>query len=156
MRERSKKRLGEILVEAGVLTKDQLHEVLEVQKKEPLPIGRLLVQRGIIKEEHLTAAISQQLKVPYIPLQNYAVSADMIGLLDGDFCRAQILIAFDRDDKHIFLAMADPLNDAAIDQIEQRVKLKPQIFISTPHEILSMLDLILTMSTQKKELKKAV
>ena len=155
MRERLKKRVGEILIEAGVLTAEKLNEALSHQKKEGGLLGQILISLGIIKEESLVAALGHQLQVPYIPLQNYAINPDALTLFDEEFCRQNLVLAFEKDEKRLFLAMSDPLNEMAVETVEKQCGLKVQVFISTPSEIMSTLDLAFAAASAKKELKKA-
>jgi hypothetical protein len=141
MRERSKRRLGEILIEDGVLTQENLEEALIQQKKDGGVIGQILIRLGYVTEENLIAALCKQLTIPYLPLTNYAVNTEVSRAFRYDFCKQNMLVAFDRDDKYIFIATADPLNDIALDHVEKESGRTAQIFISTPTEILNMLDL---------------
>ena len=155
MTETKKKRLGEILIEDGVLSPESLEEALNHQKKEGGLIGQILIRLGYITEEELIAAVGKQLRIPYIPLSNYSVNTDTAMKFGVEFCRRHLLLPFDQDEKNIFLAMGDPLNDSAVGEVEKKCNLKPQIFISTPTEILNMVELIFNSNTVKKEVKKA-
>ena len=150
-----KKRLGEILIEDGVLTKENLEEALHQQKKEGGLIGQILIRLGYISEENLVAAIGKQLQIPYLPLSNYSINIEATQAFGEDFCRKNMMLAFDRDDKRIYLALADPLNDTAIGEVQKKTNLKAQVFISTGSEIFSMLDLAFRTSLIKPEIKKA-
>lgn len=154
MAETIKKRLGEILIEDGILSPENLEEALNQQKKEGGIIGQILIRHGYISEEDLVAAVAKQLKVPYLPLANYSINADTVRLLTKEFCVRNQVILFDQTDKYIFVAMGDPLNDAAVEEIQKKFGLVPQIFISTPTEVLSMLD-ILFAGSANPGLKKA-
>jgi type IV pilus assembly protein PilB len=153
MGDNQKKRIGELLIESGCLTQENLEEALQHQKKEGGMIGQILIRLGYISEDSLIAALSKQLHIPYLPLNQYSINMDAAGLLGEELCRRHLMLAFDFDDKKIYLALSDPLSDTLVDEIEKKVKLKPQVFISTPTEIYSMLDLI--FSSAKKEMKKA-
>jgi len=153
MREKSKKRLGELLIEDGSLQREELNEALDFQKKNGGMIGQILIRLGYITEENLVAALGKQLKIPYIPLVNYSINMDAAQILDKEFCLQRMMMAFDQDEKKIFVAIADPLLDSAIEEIQNRTALRPQIFISTPTEIANMLDLV--FAAAKKKLKKA-
>lgn len=155
MRERSKKRLGELLIEAGVLSKGRLEEALALQKKEGGLIGQILLTHGMIQETDLTAALSHQLRVPFLSLENYAVNPDAVLLLEESFCRGNSLIAFDVDEKRIFVALADPLNEPALEEVEKQVGRIVKLFISTPTEIMNALDVIAAAVSFKKGIKKA-
>lgn len=155
MSERPKKLLGELLIEDGVLTRQTLQEALDYQKVNGGLIGQILIGHGYISEENLIAALGRQLNIPYLQISHYAINSDSVGLLDGEFCRKNRIIAFDTNERHVFIAVADPLNTAAIREIEERLKLKTHIFLSTPTEILTALDAHHTAEAYKKALKKA-
>lgn len=155
MRERSKKRLGEILIEAGALSKEELEDALAFQKKEGGLIGQILLKHHLISEENLIAALAQQLKIPYLHLASYSVNGDAVTLLDEEFCAQHNLLAFDHDEKRIFLAIADPLDEAALEEVERRTHLKVQVFISTPTEIHEALHVAMISHAGSKEVKKA-
>lgn len=142
MAEIVKKRLGEILIEDGILSPKNLEEALNQQKKEGGVIGQILIRLGYISEDDLVAAVAKQLKVPYIPLANYSINTDAVSLLTKDYCVKNQLIIFDQTEKNIFLALGDPLNENAVEEIKKKFGLTPQIFISTTTEVLSMLDIL--------------
>lgn len=140
MAQTTRKRLGEILIEDGLLSQESLSEALCHQKKTGGLIGQILIQLGYVTEEELVGALGKQLRVPYMPLNQYAINAQAVQLLDEAFCRKNIILAFDCDDRHICLAIADPLHDVIVEEIRQMTKLKPQVFISTPTEIRALFD----------------
>lgn len=153
MGESQKKRLGEILVENGCLAPENLEEALQHQKKEGGMIGQILIRLGYLTEESLIAAIGKQLQIPYIPLSNYSINMDAAVQFGEELCRRYMLVVFDQDEKKIYIATADPLNEAAFEEIQKKTKLKTQLFIATPSELFSMLDVI--FSAASKEMKKA-
>ncbi|MSR76984.1 MAG: hypothetical protein EXS63_01985 [Candidatus Omnitrophica bacterium] len=156
MEEKPKKRLGEILIEDGILSKENLQEALDYQKQNGGGmIGQILVRLGYITEDNLMAVLGKQLSIPYLPLSNYAINTQTVHLLDETLCRSHILIAFDQDEKHLFLAVTDPFDVNLIADLEKQTHLKPQIFLSTPTEIISMLDMTFSMKSDKTGLKKA-
>ena len=155
MMEKVKKRLGEILIEDGILTREDLQEALENQKKDGGMIGQILVRLGFISEENLIAALGKQLNMPYMPLMNYAINTQTVQLLNEKFSRNHMVIAFDQDEQRVFLAMADPFDSNAVSEVEKQLNLKPHVYLSTPTEIINMLDMAYSMSGPNKELKKA-
>lgn len=154
MKERAKKRLGELLIEDGIITRENLEEALTYQKKEGGLIGQILIRLGYISEENLAAALGYQLQIPYLPLMNYSVNADAAKRFDEDFCRRNMAMVFDHDEKKIFLTVSDPLNETILEEVEKKAGLKVHLFLSTPSEIMNMLDLIFK-SVKKPEVKKA-
>lgn len=152
--EKSKKRLGEILVEDGLLAREHLDEALQYQKKQGGMIGQILIRMGYVTEEELIVALAKQLRLPYVPLTNYAVNPEAVQLLEEKFCRNHGLIAFDMDETKLYLALSDPLDDIAIQDIFKKTDKKLQVFISTPTEIQNMIEMTLGAAMQQK-LKKA-
>ena len=155
MKERLKKRIGEILVEDGVISPEHISEALEHQKKEGGMIGQILIKLGYLSEETLLAALGKQLNIPYIPLMNYSINLDAVKRFPEEFLRKNLLLIFDEDEKRSFVAMSDPLNMMALDEIEKQTKLKLQVFISTPTEIMNVIDMAFSSGSSIKNLKKA-
>ncbi|MBI3317165.1 MAG: hypothetical protein HYZ85_04090 [Candidatus Omnitrophica bacterium] len=151
MRERSKKRLGELLVEDGLITREMLQEALDHQKKEGGLIGQILIRLGHMSEEGLIAELGKQLQVPYIPVANYSVNMEIAATYDEQLCKKSMLLVLDQDEKRVFIATADPLNDTAVEELTKGISLKPQLFISTPTEILNMLDLVYSKAQKIKK-----
>lgn len=137
MAQKTGRMLGEILVEDGLLTSDQLKEALAVQEEKGGLIGQVLIGKKFIDEDILIGALGKQFKIPYLPLKNYSINPDMAHVLKADFCHENVLVAFDLDSKKIYLAISDPLNKEAIDQAAAMTERAPQIFISKISEILN-------------------
>jgi hypothetical protein len=134
---KGKQRVGEILIEDGLLSPAQLQEALDFQKEKGGLIGQILVDKKYVSEDNLISALGKQYKMPYIPLKNYAINPDMAQMLQADFCHENLLVAFDCDHKRIHVAVADPLNDAAIEKIKTLTGRIPQVFLSKISEILN-------------------
>jgi len=141
MKQEIKKRLGELLLEDGILSLESLEEALCHQKQSGGMIGQILIQLGYLSEEELISALGRQLFVPYVSLAQYAVNMETVGLMGDEFARKHMMAIFDCDDKNVYIATSDPLNTTPIEEIRQRLKLKPQVFISTPTEIHNLFDL---------------
>ncbi len=132
-----RRRIGEILIEDGLLSKTQLEEALAHQKEKGGLIGKILVEKNFVDEETLIGALGKQFKVPYIPLKNYSINPDMADLLNADFCHENMLVAFDCDHKKVYVAVADPMNDAALESVRTQTGRMPQIFLARISEILN-------------------
>lgn len=132
-----RRRIGEILIEDGLLTKAQLEESLAYQKEKGGLIGNILVEKGFVSEESLISALGKQFKIPYLPLKNYSINPDMAELLKADFCHKNHIVPFDFDSKKIFIAVADPMNLDAIEKVRTLTGRIPQVFISRISEILN-------------------
>ncbi len=137
MQQPVKRKIGEILVEDGLLTQQQLTDALAVQKEKGGLLGRILIERHFLEEDHLISALGKQFKIPYISLRHYSINPDMAELLPADFCHKNLMVAFDFDSKRIYLAVTDPLNDEAIAEVKALTGHTPQVFFSTMSEILN-------------------
>jgi type IV pilus assembly protein PilB len=132
-----KRRIGEILIEDGLLSKAQLEEALAHQKEKGGLIGNILVEKNFVNEESLISALGKQSKVPYLSLKSYSINPDMAEVLKSDFCHENMVVAFDCDSKKVYVAIADPMNDAAIEKIKALTGRIPQVFLSRISEILN-------------------
>ena len=150
----AKKRIGEILIEEGFLEPKDLEKGLEIQKKKGGLIGSILVRMGCVSEENLVAALSRQLSIPFMKLSNYNVNRNAQKLITKEIAERYLFFSFDEDEASISFAMADPLNQEALDAIEKRIPLRVQVFLSTPAEIKEAIDLYYGQtSIETKELK---
>jgi len=129
------KPLGQILVERGIISNSQLQEALRVQKREGGLVGEVIVGLGFAKEEDIAHCLSLQFSYPYLPLENYGISAEVKELVPKNVCTHYCLIPIDKISSTITVAMANPLNVQAIEDLEDITKCDIQIFISTPSDI---------------------
>lgn len=132
-----KRKIGEILLEDGLLTKEQLAEALAIQKEKGGLLGQILIAKRFLEEDHLISALGKQLKIPFISLRHYSVNPDMAALLKSDFCHQHLLVPFDCDNKRVYLAVGDPLDEEAVAKVKALTGRLPQVFISRISEILN-------------------
>lgn len=132
----SNKHLGELLIERGVITRDKLNEALEQQKKTPgLLLGEALVKLNYASEEDIAQALTCQYGFPYLPLANYEIDAEVINALPSNICEQFCLIPIDKIGRSLTLAMANPLNVKAVEDVELLTGCTVQAFVSTPRDI---------------------
>ena len=136
-----KKRLGEILIEEGCLSARELEKGLELQKKEGGLIGSLLIRIGAITEEELVAALAKQLSLPFIRLSSYSVNRSVLGRVARETAVNHLLFPFDEDDTTLSVAVTDPLNKEVFEALEKSGARRIQVFLSTPAEIKSNIEL---------------
>ncbi|MBI4335812.1 MAG: hypothetical protein HY589_04070 [Candidatus Omnitrophica bacterium] len=125
------KQLGEILKEAGVITDSQLKMALDAQKEKGGLIGEILVSLGYAKEEDIAQALTIQYGFPYLPLDNYNIDTEVIKLIPPEMARRHQVIPIDKLGTTITVAMANPLNAAALEEIEALTKCAVQPFVTT-------------------------
>ena len=131
----TRKRIGEILIEEGHLEPHDLQKALEIQKQQGGLVGEILVQQGWVTEEQLMTGLSKQLSLPFIELSNYNVSRSALGAIPKEVAERYLCFPFDQDEQEIFVAMGDPSNEEAIEEVRKRVPLSVQFFLAAPSEI---------------------
>ena len=134
------KRLGEVLLERGVINQPQLEKALAHQQQHGGQIGQILIHLGFITEEEMALALTAQYGFPYLPLDNYEIEEALITTIPEPVARHYCLIPIDRIGNALTLAMADPTNIQAIEEIELLTKCVVQTFVSTPTDITRALD----------------
>ena len=134
------KQLGEILVERGVLSRVQLEEVLAFQKEKGILFGEALVQMKMGTEEDIVQALTCQYGFSYLPLANYEISPEVAATVPLGLCRQYCLVPIDKIGRSLTLAMANPLNIQAMEDVEKVTGTSVQAFISTATEINSAIN----------------
>lgn len=129
------KQLGELLIERGVITRKQLDHALQVQKEKGGLIGQVIVNLGYTSEEAIAQAITAQYGFPYLPLSNYEIDLEVIKIVPKNVALQFCLIPVDKIGTNLTIAMSDPLNNLAIEDIELLSGLCVQVFVSTGTDI---------------------
>ena len=129
------KQLGQLLIERKVITEKQLGHALEVQKEKGGLIGQILVGLGYASEEAIAQAITAQYGFPYLPLENYQIDGDIVKIVPKNVASQYCLIPVDKIGNNLTIAMSDPLNTLAVEDIELISGLCVQVFVSTGTDI---------------------
>lgn len=134
------KQLGDLLVERGIIKKDDLEKALKIQKEKGGLLGDILVSMGCATEEQIAQAITIQYGFPYLPLVSYEIENSIIGVIPENVARQYCLIGVDKIGDMLTVAMANPLNTQAIEDIEMIAGSQVQIFVSTTSDIKKAID----------------
>jgi len=129
------KKLGELLIERGVINKQQLQHALEAQKEKGGLIGQVLVGLKYATEEAIAQALTAQYGFPYLPLDNYDIDSEIVKIVPKNVATQFCLIPVDKIGNNLTIAMSNPLNNLAIEDIELVSGLCVQIFVSTATDI---------------------
>ena len=111
------KQLGDILIEGGLVTPDQLTSAFDQHQNLGRSLGRVLVDQGILTESQLVAALAQQIGLRFIDLSDFPVDGSALARVPGSVCRQHMAIPIAFEDGRIVVAMADPANVFAADDI---------------------------------------
>jgi chromosomal replication initiator protein DnaA len=112
-----RKKLGQILVEAGVVTPGQLEEALKKREQTGGFLGKILVDLGYIESQGLISFLVKQCKIPHINLSDYEISEPILKLLPEEVCLRYHLLPIDKLGKILTVAMVDPLDIEALEEI---------------------------------------
>jgi len=111
-------RLGELLTKASLISQDQLKDALKHQKDTGGKLGETLIKLGFVTEEDITECLSQQFGVPSINLAHFEIDAGVIKLIPADVARKYNILPVNKTGATITIAMADPTNVFAMDDIK--------------------------------------
>ncbi|NLZ33372.1 MAG: type II/IV secretion system protein, partial [Clostridiales bacterium] len=130
-----KKRLGDILLMAEKITPSQLQSALKTQKILGKKLGEVLIESGIVSEEDIIDAIVAQTGIKKIDLNNINFDKKAIKIVPQNLCNKYNLIAFGFEEDKVLVAMSDPLNIFAIDDISISTGLAVKTFIAPKKDI---------------------
>jgi len=129
------KQLGELLLDRGIINQVQLDQGLSVQRDKGGLIGEILVDLGFVKEDDIAQSLTAQYGFPYLPLSNYDVNIDITNIIPGRVARQYLLVPIDKIGNNLTLAMSNPLNVQAIEDVELLTGCSVQTFVSTSSDI---------------------
>jgi len=136
----SKKTVEQILLERSLITEDRMKKVKDDSKKKGISVDKLLVHSGVVSEDDYAQASSEILGVPYIDLNNYLVDAGIIKLIPESIARKHKVIPTFKIGDTLTVAMADPKDVMAIDDLARRSKCEIEPVLATESAILGAID----------------
>jgi len=135
----SRRKLGELLVETGLLSGEKLTEALNIQKETGKRLGQVLIEMEHISEEEMAFALAMQLKIPYIDLSDYSIRTEVLESIPLEVTRKFLCIPIALENKILNVAMADPLDLNIIKDLQFITGYSIQPSISTPSQIFDSL-----------------
>ncbi len=129
-----RKRLGDILVETGLITEDQLQLALK-EKKEKQKLGDVLLEQGIITEQQLIEVLEFQLGVPHVSLYRYPIDPKVLEIVSKQEAIRHTLMPLKQSGDKLVVAMADPMNYFAIDDLRLSTGFQIEVAIATKNDI---------------------
>ncbi|HLS24107.1 MAG TPA: ATPase, T2SS/T4P/T4SS family [Pseudogracilibacillus sp.] len=130
----TRKRLGDLLVEAGLITKDQLEEALK-EKAPDEKLGDALLRQGFITEQQLIEVLEFQLGVPHISIHQYPIEQETIQLVPQDIAKRYQVMPIRTEGDRLFVAMADPMDYFAIEELRMATGFQIVPAIATKDEL---------------------
>ena len=134
------KQLGDILLEGGLVSPDQLEAAYEEQERVGRALGRVLIEQGVLTESQLVAALATQIGLRFVDLCDFAVDGSAVGRVPGPVCRRHSAIPIGFEDGKLLVAMADPANVFAVDDIRSLTGMDVKPVVATRADVAAAID----------------
>ncbi len=133
--------IGEMLLEEGIITREQLKDALEEQRKTGEKIGQILMKMGYISKEILWTFLGYQMGVPYVNLEEIQeIKKDVLKLMPESVMRNEKLIPINKQGKTITVAMSDPMNFLVIDDMKATTRCDIDSRLAPSEDIKKLVD----------------
>lgn len=139
---KQKIRIGDLLLQNGVITEEQLRTALNRQKQIGQRLGRVLIELGYIEEDQFLSFLSQQLQIPFIDLKRFNFDVTLIQRLPENYARRYRAIVLSEENGQLVVGMADPMDIFAYDELERILEQTVQQAVVRESELLNTLDLV--------------
>ena len=136
------RRLGESLVERHVLSRDSLEHALEEAERTDQPLPAVLLRLGLVGSKDLTAALAEQLGVPFVDFLETPIHQDAPTLLTADLARKWFALPVDFEDHKLIVAFAEPADDAAVAAVGAATTYEIIAAVADKDELLAAIDMI--------------
>jgi type IV pilus assembly protein PilB len=130
-----KKRIGELLLESGAISRDQLEVALKRQKNTGQRIGNILISLGMLTEEKLMLVIARKLDIPHVDLRDMVIDRDVAGVISADLARKHLIIPIFKISNVLTVAMYDPLDYIALDELSYQTKMEIKRVVAAKSQI---------------------
>ncbi|AGK55091.1 GspE/PulE family protein [Bacillus sp. 1NLA3E] len=147
----TRKRLGDLLVEAGLITEEQLQLTLS-EKTPGQKLGDALLQKGYLTEQQLIEVLEVQLGIPHLSLYNYPFETNLFSLVSKEAAMRNLLIPLRRDGDKLLVAMADPMDFFSIDDLRLSTGFQIEAVISTKDDIVRAINKFYDMDNEFDDL----
>ncbi len=132
---RSKKRLGDILIELGLLKPEQMTEAINLQQQKGKRLGEILIERNYVSEQNLMRALSAQFGVPFVELRNGLFDIAALSLLDKETAKRLEVLPMFCVQGRLTLASTDPLSIPVSDEVEKLTGKKVRLVLARGDDI---------------------
>lgn len=130
-----KMRLGDILIQSGIISQEQLDHALILQKEKNKKLGELLIDENILTEEQILGVLEYQLGIPYVDLNKYYIDPKAPKIISESLAKKHNLIPIGMNRGKLMVAMSDPLDMIATDDIRITTGLELDLVISSKNDI---------------------
>lgn len=129
-----RKRLGDLLVEANVLTEDQLQHALAIKQSDER-LGDVLIKEQLVTEQTLIEVLEFQLGIPHVNLGQFPIDSEIIQLVPKEIAKRYLLVPLRKEKNKLFVAMADPMDYFAIEELRMLTGFRIEPCIATKQDL---------------------
>ncbi len=147
----TRRRLGDLLVNSGLISEEQLQQALKEKHKDQR-IGDALLQRGYITEQQLIEVLEFQLGIPHVSLYRYPFDVKLFSMVPKDLAKRNLIIPLKKEGEKLFVAMADPMDFYTIDDLRLSTGFHVEAAIATKDDILRAINKYYDMDEGFEEL----
>ena len=133
-------RIADALIEDGLLTAQQVEGLLQQQKKEGTRLLKLILEKACVSEQDMAVCMGRVLNTPPVNLARIGIPTEVAELLSRELCHTHKVVPVSRLENKLFLAMADPLNVLALDDVRRITRLEVSPLIASERAILDKLN----------------
>ena len=131
----AKKRLGDVLIEQGMITEEHFRECLELQRQKGGNLASILVNKDYLGEEDLVVTLSEQLGIPHIRVAHYNIPQNILDEVPESLARQYLMLPVSVTGDVLTLAMADPLNIMALDDLRMLTSFEIEPVVALQSEL---------------------
>jgi len=136
----SKKRIGEILIDEGLLTEDQLETALTIQKGKGKKLGKVLVELGYVTDIQVTESLTRQLSLQMVDCNDYSPTKELLAMVPKATAEQKLVLPLELKEKNLLIAMANPLDWETIEDLSFETGLKISVSIAGESNILEAVE----------------
>jgi len=138
---RSKKLIGKLLVDKGLISESEIHSILQIQRVSKRRFGELLIETGYISEDDLYNTLSEQLEIPFIPFSDFPEAPPPGVDIPLQFMKQYKFYPLEVQDTNMTVVMTDPLDLYTIDDLQLSLGYRLKVFLASESDILKAIDL---------------
>jgi len=136
----TKKKLGEILLEQGLITEEQIQDALRLQNQQGVLFGEALVDQGIISEEKIVSTLLHQFGLPYLEPSNYEIPQELMEIFDPTMMRRYQFVPVDSIGSVLVVAIAGMLSEDLLGEMESQTGCTVHLYLTKMSEIHQVLE----------------
>lgn len=148
-----KKRLGEILISAGLIDEGQLRKALEMQRQSGIKLGEVFIKEGFVTEEQVMKVLETQLGIKSLDLSKFFIEPEAVRMVPESLCRKYTVIGVQVSNGHLLLAMKDPLDYFALEDVRLLANLPLKQAMASEKDILLAIERFFSKTVAEKAAK---